>query len=239
MQRPGRPEDASTNQGLHCLSKSPKVARLTVRPHHSLHSQAAEGASIQVLSVLQMLRMISLHVYNSVSDKYYTHLPGLDQVHDMQVQSNGLAALQRLDAHLSAIEGAIAGLEAAQKQSAAALPEAVAAALPSALLHAQQSGMLPEAINSSTTVREGSLSIDGQDQLRRLVSEELSRVTQQIVAAQVVYLELCALCLLCPVVIEGFISALSSLCCLLHLQMLHALYRPIAAWLMATEHAFA
>ena len=183
--------------------------------------------------------MISLQVYNSTSDKYYTHLSGHDQVHDMQVQSNGLAALQRLDAHLTTIQGAIAELEAAQKQSAGALPEAVAAALPSALLQAQQSGMLPEAVNSSSTVHVGSLSIDGQDQLRRLMSEELFQVTQQIVAAQVVCLELCALCLLCPVVIEGFISALSSLCCLLHLQMLHVLYRPTAACLMVTEQAFA
>ncbi len=41
---------------------------------------------------------------------------GLDRKHDLQIQSNGLAALQRLDAKLRSVESELADLKSAQKQ---------------------------------------------------------------------------------------------------------------------------
>lgn len=41
---------------------------------------------------------------------------GLDRKHDLQIQSNGLAALQRLDAKLRSVESELAELKSAQKQ---------------------------------------------------------------------------------------------------------------------------
>lgn len=63
-------------------------------------------------------------------------------------------------------------------RSATTLPQATASLL------AQQPGLLPGSVSGQAAVQVGSFSTDTQDQLRKLVAEELSQATQNIVAAQ-------------------------------------------------------
>ncbi|KAL0047178.1 hypothetical protein WJX82_008722 [Trebouxia sp. C0006] len=127
------------------------------------------------------------------------------------IQSNGLAALQRLDAKLCSVESELAELQCAQKQILEASDSSLQIAfdhsrqslqdaekliiehitqsngkLPQATasLLAQQPGLLPGSVNGQAAVQVGSFSTDTQDQLRQLVAEELSQATQKAVAAQ-------------------------------------------------------
>ena len=68
-------------------------------------------------------------------------------------------------------------------QFANSMPEALAAALPTALAEAQQ--VLPSDAKGNRAVQVGSLSPDGQSQLRQLVAGEISQALQQMAAAQV------------------------------------------------------
>ena len=61
-------------------------------------------------------------------------------------------------------------------QSASTLPQATASLL------AQQPGLLPGSVSGQAAVQVGSFSTDTQDQLRKLVAEELSQATQSVVA---------------------------------------------------------
>ena len=60
---------------------------------------------------------------------------GADRKHDSQIQSNGLAALQRLDAKLCSVESELAELQCAQKQ----ILEASDSSLQIAFDHSHQS----------------------------------------------------------------------------------------------------
>lgn len=60
---------------------------------------------------------------------------GLDRKHDLQIQSNGLAALQRLDAKLCSVDSELAELKLAQKQ----VLEASDSSLQIAFDHSRQS----------------------------------------------------------------------------------------------------
>ncbi|DBB01005.1 hypothetical protein WJX77_011002 [Trebouxia sp. C0004] len=127
------------------------------------------------------------------------------------IQSNGLAALQRLDAKLCSVESELAELKRAQKQVLEASDNSLqiafhdtrqslqdaekliiehitqsASTLPQATasLLAQQPGLLSGSGNGQPAVQVGSFSTNTQDQLRQLMAEELSQATQKIAAAQ-------------------------------------------------------
>ncbi|KAL0033584.1 hypothetical protein WJX79_005150 [Trebouxia sp. C0005] len=91
------------------------------------------------------------------------------------IQSNGLAALQRLDAKLCSVETELAELNSTQKQ----VLEACDSSLQIAFDHSRQSLQDAEQL-----IIEHITHTDTQDQLRQLVAEELSQATQKIVAAQ-------------------------------------------------------